>query len=48
MNFLHMCLKDNESWMALGFLHCNESEIEVMVFGPSSAGVAPVDMDNLK
>lgn len=35
------CLADIKAWMAMNFLHFNESKTEIVIFGPSSTHVAP-------
>lgn len=34
-------LADIKAWMAMNFLHFNESKTEIVIFGPSSTHVAP-------
>lgn len=46
LSSLQLCLDDVKAWMALNFLHFNDSKTEVMVFSPSS-NMNWVDLGNL-
>lgn len=48
LKLLFDCLKDIKDWMALSFLHFNESKTEIMIFGPNCTNkISNIDLGPL-